>query len=506
MLSLLPQSALAAIIYILALPTAYAFSLAIYRVYLSPTRRFPGPRLAAATGWYEFYYDVLQSGQYFIEIERMHKVYGPIVRINPREVHIKDPEFFDKLYSASSKLEKDGWYYFSDGVTDSAFATPEADLHRARRGPLAKFFSMGNVLHLEPLIVECATKLIGRLEEHKKNGTPVNLSNGYRCLTTDVITQYSFPRAQYQLDAPDFASDFHKSIRDSIQAFVFKRHLPFVLLLMKTAPQSLLKIVGQEPPTAVLSLQADFRAQAREVTSSKMTDESKKPCLTVLEGIYRSDLPQNQRTVARLARESQTLLFAGTETTGNALSVLTYYLLTHPDKAERLKKELKDAQPKPTETMSFQYLQNLPYLSAVITEGLRITTSVAGRLPRINKTQPMIYGSLVIPPGTVVSMSIPDVHMDKSVFENPHEFQPERWMDPAKKKALERFLVPFSRGPRNCLGMNLAQAEMYLTLGNLFRRLDLELFETTKRDVSAAHDLFAGYAPRDSEGLRVTVH
>ena len=54
----------------------YACWLVLYRLYLSPLARFPGPRLAAATAWYEFYYDAIQHGKYTFEIARMHKQYG----------------------------------------------------------------------------------------------------------------------------------------------------------------------------------------------------------------------------------------------------------------------------------------------------------------------------------------------------------------------------------------------------------------------------------------------
>lgn len=56
--------------------SAYTVGLAIYRLYLSPLARFPGPRLAAATGWYEFYYDAICHGKYTFEIGRMHQEYG----------------------------------------------------------------------------------------------------------------------------------------------------------------------------------------------------------------------------------------------------------------------------------------------------------------------------------------------------------------------------------------------------------------------------------------------
>ena len=49
---------------------------AIWRLYLSPLSKFPGPKIAALTLWYEFYYDVVKQGMYLWEIERLHNIYG----------------------------------------------------------------------------------------------------------------------------------------------------------------------------------------------------------------------------------------------------------------------------------------------------------------------------------------------------------------------------------------------------------------------------------------------
>jgi hypothetical protein len=68
-----PTRLLAAAISLLVL---YLLSNAIYRLYLSPIAKFPGPRLAALSFWYEFYFDVIKHGQYTWEIGRMHDIYG----------------------------------------------------------------------------------------------------------------------------------------------------------------------------------------------------------------------------------------------------------------------------------------------------------------------------------------------------------------------------------------------------------------------------------------------
>ena len=81
----------------------------IYRLYLSPIASFPGPKFAALTLWYEFYFDVIKHGRYSWKIAELHKQYGPIVRINPYELHIIDPDFYDELYVGHSKRKTDLW-------------------------------------------------------------------------------------------------------------------------------------------------------------------------------------------------------------------------------------------------------------------------------------------------------------------------------------------------------------------------------------------------------------
>ncbi|OMP84391.1 Trichodiene oxygenase, partial [Diplodia seriata] len=57
---------------------------------------------------YEFWYDVVTEPEYTFKISRLHKEYGPIVRINPDEIHIVDPDFYDTVY-ASSRRKRDKW-------------------------------------------------------------------------------------------------------------------------------------------------------------------------------------------------------------------------------------------------------------------------------------------------------------------------------------------------------------------------------------------------------------
>ena len=88
----------------------YYVARTFYNIFLHPLASIPGPMLAAASSWYETYFDLLKApgdgGRYPWEIKRMHRVYGPIVRIGPNEVHVDDPAWFETFKPLSAKRDR----------------------------------------------------------------------------------------------------------------------------------------------------------------------------------------------------------------------------------------------------------------------------------------------------------------------------------------------------------------------------------------------------------------
>lgn len=216
---------------------------AVRRLYLSPIAAFPGPRLAALTFWYEFYYDVVRKGRYTWEIQRMHDQYGrlpgepprvrcvlrrgrgPIVRINPHELHVNDPDFYDEIYvGPARRTHKWAWSAnmfgyvenppcqrpiaeppsSSSSTSQAAVGTTDHDLHRLRRSALNPFFSKRSVARLEPVIQANVDRLCQRLADSSGTGQPVNLSDAFTCLAADVIGSYAFGQSYGFLETPDF--------------------------------------------------------------------------------------------------------------------------------------------------------------------------------------------------------------------------------------------------------------------------------------------------------------
>lgn len=196
------------------------------------------------------------------------------------------------------------------------------------------------------------------------------------------------------------------------------------------------------------------------------------------------------------------MIGAGSDTTGIALTVITFHILNDPTILAKLKEELIGALPDPQTRPAWSELEKLPYLSAVIKEGIRLAHGTSNRLPRVSRNS-IEYGDWIIPSNTPVSMSPMLVHENEAIFPSHREFKPERWLEPGWN--LDKYLMTFGKGPRACLGMNMAYAELYVKLATIFRRFEYELFETGRRDVDAEHDFMVSCPALDSKGVRVLV-
>ena len=183
----------------------------------------------------------------------------------------------------------------------------------------------------------------------------------------------------------------------------------------------------------------------------------------------------------------------------------TYHILANPPVLSRLRAELEAAIPDATATPSLQDLEHLPYLDAVICEGLRISHGTVHRLQRVHPDKSLSFRDWTIPPGTPVGMSPHDMHENPDIFPEPRKFDPARWMGPEKAERL-KYLFNFGRGTRQCVGMNLAYAEIHLALAMVFRRLGdrMQLHDTEReRDVDVKHDFFVTNPSFESRGVRV---
>lgn len=162
---------------------------------------------------------------------------GPIIRINPYEVHIIDPEFYDQVYNGpSKKSDKWAWSAIMFGTPESTFGTIAHEHHRIRRGALNHFFSKQAVVRLGPKIQALVDKLCDRLRENYETEQPMNLFHLYSALTTDVITTYCFASSNHCLDKKDLDSYMTVVWMKISEACHTLQQFPWMLPMINTFP------------------------------------------------------------------------------------------------------------------------------------------------------------------------------------------------------------------------------------------------------------------------------
>jgi len=177
-----------------------------------------------------------------------------------------------------------------------------------------------------------------------------------------------------------------------------------------------------------------------------------------------------------LTAEALTQLIAGSDTTSNSSCALLYHVVRTPDVLATLRAELDTAIPDTVDVPTFEMVRDLPYLTAVINETLRVHSTSGIGLPRQipDDSAGVRFKGHYFPPGTVLSVPTYSIHHSKEIWgDDADDFRPERWevLTPRQKNAF----IPFSYGPRSCVGRNVAEMEMKLIVAAWARRYEVEL-------------------------------
>ncbi|KAF5878017.1 putative cytochrome p450 protein [Botrytis fragariae] len=489
----------------------YGIWLAVYRLYLSPIAKFPGPKLAALTQWYEIYFDMVKrgGGQFPFEIKRMHEKYGPIVRVNPFELHVDDPEYYDTIYATSKPYDKMEHFQYRFNVPLATFSTSDQHEHRIRRAAISPFFSKSRVRGQNDQIQGLMDRISHRLTtEYAGTGRILQVADMWGCYSADAIMDIVFARPKHFSEYPNFQSPFSVAIRNMTTYAHLTLHFGWVLSIMNCIPRWVTKALIP-PFRPIIEFQEEMDNEIAEVLAGRNQEAKAATQPTVFHDILSSSLPQHELRPARLNDEALGLVGAGTETTSWSLTIGTLHILDNPCVLKELKAELIAAMPDINEPLPWNELEKLPYLDAVIKETLRIAYGGVERLPRINRAGTWKYGKWDIPPGTPVGMDQYHMHTNPQIYPEAHLFKPERWLGnprgPDGVKPLTYYLTAFAKGTRMCTGMNLAYAEVFIGLATLFRRHDFELFETTRRDVEFYAENLKACPWPGSKGVRVKV-
>ncbi|KAK9759939.1 hypothetical protein K7432_016524 [Basidiobolus ranarum] len=175
--------------------------------------------------------------------------------------------------------------------------------------------------------------------------------------------------------------------------------------------------------------------------------------------------------------EMSVFLLAGHDTTANSLTCAIYLLAKHKDIQVKVRDEVARAFRAHTSTKeipSTAEIKSLEYLDAVIKETLRLYPS-APLLPTRTAARNTTIGDVPVPKGALVTLNIYALHRSDEYWENPNEFDPDRWLTPEGRLRDLPAWNPFSGGERTCVGQGFSVMEMKITLSMLVRRYQLQV-------------------------------
>nr|QZM07479.1 cytochrome P450 monooxygenase CYP4BN53 [Lasioderma serricorne] len=206
--------------------------------------------------------------------------------------------------------------------------------------------------------------------------------------------------------------------------------------------------------------------------TTKSDEYGRKRKLAFLDLLIKESIAtQNYLSDTELREEVDTFMFEGHDTTASAISFLLYSLSMYPDVQKKVVDELDQIfADDPKRQPTYQDIQDMKYLEMVIKETLRLYPSVPvyGR----ELVEDDIIAGVKVPKGTTIAIAAFATQRNPRLFQEPERFLPERF-DSNNKLASPYAFIPFSAGPRNCIGQKFAIFEMKSTVSKILRHYEI---------------------------------
>ncbi|XP_017044421.1 probable cytochrome P450 6a13 [Drosophila ficusphila] len=334
------------------------------------------------------------------------------------------------------------------------------------RQNLTQVFSSGKMKFMFPTMVEVGEKLTRAC--HSQLGE-IEAKDLCARFTTDVIGSCAFGLECNSLEDPD--SEFRRMGRSVttnplhsvlVQAFMFA-----------------------QPDLARKFRLRLFRPEVSEFfldTVRQTLDYRRR------EHIHRNDLIQllmelgqeDALSFEQIAAQAMVFFLAGFDTSSTTMSFCLYELALNPDIQERLREEVLEVLDRNNQKLTYESVQEMPYLDQVVAETLRKYPILPHLLRRSTKEYLIPSSNLFLERGTKIMIPVHSIHHDPELYPEPEKFDPSRF-EPDEIKARHPFAyLPFGEGPRNCIGERFGKLQVKVGLVYLLKEFKFSRSEQTK--------------------------
>jgi len=455
-------------------------------------RAFPGP---ISSGWCELLHmGAILSRHSHLWYKAVGDEYGPLARIGPNDLLTSSPDLLAHMNAVRSPYTRTAWYNSAVRMEvgkDHVFSQLHEAQHTKRRQQMASGYSGKENWslesdmdeHIHQLLDLIRSKYLSTATRHE----PVDLASKIQYLTLDVISKIGFGKAFGDIKADADLDDYISAGRVGLAIMVFTGALGLTPYLHWPP---IARMLG--PSDKDKSGYGKMRTVARELIDSRLEKptNSRSDMLSsfIRHGLTRDDI----------VTESMLTILAGSDTTATAIRGTMLYLMTSHRAYKKLQAEIDAAvtsghAASSTGIVSDETMKSLPYLQAVMREGLRIhppVTDIAPKKVPVEGDNVTINGkAYFLPGGTNIGYNVMGLNRNKEIFgEDVDCFRPERWLlDEHNEIQLERLNAMrrttdmiFGYGKYQCLGKPIAWLEMRKVIFEFLRHFDWSLASPEK--------------------------
>lgn len=454
----------------------YATAKIIYNIFFHPLRSYPGPFLCRVTPLYYVFCEA--RGNCHLRVKSWHDKYGEVVRAAPNLLLYNSGRAWMKICghrtaADGGTFDKDQTFFIESPDGTFGIVAENGDKHRRLRRLMAHAFSEKALKAQETIIQRYVDLFVSQLRNRASAGEEVlDMTRWFNYATFDIIGDLSFGD-HFGLLETGVWSKYLASVFGLLQFGTWLRGIknmfPFSWRWKIVPIITPKKIIGDR---IYMNQLAMTKLERRLQTDADRNDF----VYYMLRGSKEAIGPDGL-SHAEMTAMAETLMLAGSETTATTLSGMLYYLLQTPACLERLKQEIRSSFTS-EDQINMNSTFQLPYLHAVLEESLRLYPPVPSALPRITPEPGQIICDKFVPAGTSVALHHYSSYHSSRNFLDADNFHPERWLEGENARFSnddKNAFHPFSHGPRNCLGKNLAYAELRLLTCKFFWNFDVEL-------------------------------
>ncbi|KAH7329439.1 cytochrome P450 [Stachybotrys elegans] len=419
-------------------------------------------------------------GRQPMALKEANDKYGSLIRVGPNDVITDDPSVLRRMNGVRSAYDRGPWYDSMrfDGGKDSIVSVRGA-YHDKLRYKMAGAYSGKESEAIEANVDLHVSKFI-QLIENKYISTsdvfrPMDFAQKAQYFTLDVISDLAFSHAFGYLEADDDLYDYVKLTRAYIPVMVTFANIPSLARMIQSPI-----FRGLLPKSTDKLGFGAFMGIVTKVVAKRLGPlaESKPDML--------GSFMRHGLTDEEAPREGLVQVLAGSDSSATTIRYILLYLLATPTAYNRLQREIDEGIAAGTISSPVRNTEarDLPYLQAVIREGLRIRPPASGAFFKTVPPGGDTINGKFLPGGTQLGSSSFSIHHSKRVFgEDAESFIPERWLTAEPGRLAEMTSTAdlvFHSGKWQCLGKPVALMEFNKMFVELLRRYNFSLVNPEK--------------------------